>query len=109
MTNHPRGGAAVHVNPHPVKALGSDLREIGALSRVFARRRRDLGLTQRHVSEACGVSVQWLSEFENSKGDFGLVRVMRVAAVLGLSLAVHQRPVTDVDLVFEQTRAAPPQ
>ncbi len=95
----------MQMNPHPVEALGSDLRELGALSRAFARRRRDLGLTQRQVSDACGVSVQWLSEFENAKGDFGVIRVMRVAAVLGLSLAVHQRPVTDIDLVFEQMRA----
>ena len=95
---------AVPMNPHPVEALGSDLRELGALSRAFARRRRDLGFTQRQVSDACGVSVQWLSNFERAKGDFGVNRVMRVAAVLGLSLAVHQRPVTDVDLVLEQIR-----
>ena len=49
--------------------------------------------------------MQWLSEFENAKGDFGVTRVMRVAGVLGLSLAVHQRPVTDIDLVFEQLRS----
>ena len=95
----------MQANPHPVEALGSDLRELGALSRVFSRRRLELGLTQKQVSEACGVSVQWLSEFENAKGDFGLIRVMRVAAVLGLSMAVHQRPVTDIDLVFEQLGA----
>ena len=99
----------MQMNPHHIEALGSDLRELGALSRVFARRRRELGLTQRLVSDACGVSVQWLSEFENAKGDFGVIRVMRVAAVLGLSLAVHQRPVTDIDRVFEQTRAKQPQ
>ena len=95
----------MQANPHPVEVIGSDLRELGALSRVFLRRRRELGLTQRQVSDACGVSVQWLSEFENAKGDFGVVRVMRVAAVLGLSLAVHSRPVTDIDLVFEQLGA----
>ena len=54
------------------------------------------------------MSVQWLSEFENAKGDFGVVRLMRVAAVLGLSLAVHPRPVTDIDLVFEQLGAKGP-
>ena len=91
-------------NPHPVEALESDLRELGAVSRALARRRRDLGLTQRQVSDACGVSVQWLSEFENAKGDFGVVRTMRVAAALGVSLAVHERPVTDIDLALEQAR-----
>ena len=95
----------MQMNSHPIKALGSDLRELGALSRVLARRRRELGLTQRQVSDACGVSVQWLSEFENAKGDFGVIRLMRVAEVLDLSLAVHQRPTTDIDLVFERLRA----
>ena len=95
----------MQMNSHPIEALGSDLRELGVLSRVLARRRRELGLTQRQVSDACGVSVQWLSEFENAKGDFGVIRLMRVAAVLGLSLAVHQRPTTDIDLVFERLRA----
>ncbi|MXY11499.1 MAG: helix-turn-helix transcriptional regulator [Acidimicrobiaceae bacterium] len=95
----------MQANPHPVEALGSDLRESGALSRVFLRRRCELGLTQRQVADACEVSVQWLSEFENAKGDFGVVRLMRVAAALGLSLAVHPRPVTDIDLVFEQLGA----
>ena len=98
----------MQANPHPVEAFGSDLRELGALSRVFLRRRRELGLTQRQVADACGVSVQWLSGFENAKGDFGVVRLMRVAAVLGLSLAVHPRPVTDIDLMFEQLRAKGP-
>jgi len=98
-------GRQVQANPHPVEALGSDLRESGALSRVFLHRRRELGLTQKQVADAFGVSVQWLSEFENAKGDFGVVRLMRVAAVLGLSLAVHPRPVTDIDLVFEQLGA----
>ena len=51
------------------------------------------------------MSVQWLSEFENAKGDFGVIRVMRVAAALGVSLAVHPRPITDIDRVFEQLEA----
>lgn len=93
------------MNPHPVEAIGSDLREAGALSRVFLGRRRELGLTQRQVSDACGVSVAWLSDFENAKGDFGVSRLMRLAAVLDVSLAVHERPTTDIDLVFEQLRA----
>ena len=95
----------MQVNPHRIEVFGSDLRELGALSRVFLRRRRELGLTQRQVADAGEVSVQWLSEFENAKGDFGVIRLMRVAAVLGLSLAVHPRPVTDIDLVFEHLRA----
>ena len=57
---------------------------------------------------ACAdVSPQWLSGFENGKGSCGTHRVMRVAAVLGLSLAVHERPVTDMDRVFDAVGAEP--
>ncbi|MCY3849666.1 MAG: helix-turn-helix domain-containing protein [Acidimicrobiaceae bacterium] len=92
--------------PHPIEALGSDLREPATLSRVLAGRRRELGLTQQQVSDTAQVSVQWLSEFENAKGDFGLARVMRLTQALGLSLAVHKRPETDIDRVFRQLQAA---
>ena len=86
---------------YPIEVLDSDLRGAHALSRAFLVRRRHLGFTQEQVALAAGVSVQWLSAFENTKGDFGIGRIMRLAEVLGLSLAVHDRPKTDIDSVFE--------
>ena len=86
---------------YPIEVLDGDLRSMHALSRAFLARRRHLGLTQRQAAVAASVSVQWLSAFENAKGDFGLGRIMRLAEVLGLSLAVHERPRTDIDRVFE--------
>ena len=86
---------------HPIEALDSDLRSVHELSRAFRDRRRHLGLVQDQAALAAGVSVQWLSAFENAKGDFGIERIMRLAEALGLSLAVQERPKTDMDLVFE--------
>lgn len=100
--------AAVTSNrSYPIEVLDSDLRELHTLSRAFLSRRRHIGLPQAHVARSAGVSVQWLSAFENAKGDFGIERIMRVAEVLGLSLAVHDRPKTDIDIVFEELRGEP--
>ena len=87
--------------PYPIEVLDSDLRSPHEVSRALRAARRRLGLTQRQVARAAGVSVQWLSAFENTKGDFGLGRILRLAETLGVSLAVHDRPTTDLDRVFE--------
>jgi len=85
---------------HSIEVVASDLRTPPQLSRALRARRRALGLSQADVAELAGTSPQWLSGFENGKGSCGTHRVMRVAEVLGLSIALHDRPVTDVDRVF---------
>lgn len=85
---------------HSVEVVASDLRTPPQLSRAMRARRRALGLSQAHAAELAGVSPQWLSGFENGKGSCGTHRVMRLAEVLGLSVALHERPVTDLDRVF---------
>ena len=92
--------------PHSSQTLRDDIRSVDPMSRLFRSERLRLGLTQQEAARAAGVSVQWLSAFENAKGDFGLRRVLRLAGVLGLSLAVQSRPVTDIDLVFAQMTEA---
>ena len=85
---------------HTIGVIASDLRTAPQVSRVLRERRRVLGLTQQETAERAGVSQQWLSGFENGKGSCGTHRMMRLAGVLGLSIALHERPTTDVDLVF---------
>ena len=84
-----------------VEVLASDLRNQPQIGRVLRARRKALGITQQDTARLAGVSPQWLSGFENGKGSCGLRSVMRVADALGVSLAVHERPVTDVDRVLE--------
>ena len=95
------------VGAHVIDAIASDLRTAPHLSRVLRDRRRSRGLSQATTAARAGVSPQWLSGFENGKGSCGTHRVMRLAAVLGLSLAVHERPVTDMDRVFDTVGEGP--
>ena len=85
---------------HGIDVIASDLRTASHLSRVLRDRRRALGLSQAEAAGRAGVSPQWLSGFENGKGSSGTHRVMRLAEVLGVSFAVQERPVTDMDRVF---------
>ena len=86
---------------HQVEASYSDLRNQPQISRALKARRKALGMTQQETAQRANVSVQWLSGFENSKGSCGLRRVMRVVDVLGLSLALHIRPRTELDQIFD--------
>ena len=86
---------------HTLDALDWDLRTPPQVSRALKQRRREMGLTQVETARLAGVSQQWLSGFENGKGSCGTHRMMRLAGVLGLSLALHERPHTDIDRVFE--------
>ena len=85
---------------HTIDVIASDLRTAPHLSRALRDRRRALGLSQAAVAERASVSPQWLSGFENGKGSCGTHRAMRLAEALGLSVALHERPVTDMDRVF---------
>ena len=86
---------------HTLGVLNWDLRTPPQVSRALKERRKDLGMTQEETARQAGVSVQWLSGFENGKGSCGTHRMMRLAGVLGLSLALHERPRTDIDRVLE--------
>ena len=90
-----------NANGPTVEVLASDLRNQPQVGRVLRTRRKALGVTQQDAARLAGVSPQWLSGFENGKGSCGLRSVMRLADALGVSLAVHERPVTDVDRVLE--------
>lgn len=90
--------------PHQVEVVNSDLRNQPQISRAMRDRRVALGLTQQETARRAKVSVQWLSGFENSKGSCGLRRIMRVADVLGLSLALHDRPHTELDQIFNSIK-----
>ena len=90
---------------HGIDAIASDLRTAPHLSRVLRDRRRALGLCQAEAAGRASVSPQWLSAFECGKGSCGTHRVMHLAAVLGVSFAVHERPVTDMDRVFAAVAA----
>ena len=94
----------VPARTHQVEVVYSDLRNQPQISRAIRDRRVGLGMTQQETARRAKVSVQWLSGFENSKGSCGLRRIMRVADVLGLSFALHDRPHTELDQIFDSIK-----
>ena len=74
------------------EGLATGLRGVPALGRALRRRRKDIGLTQAECAAAAGVSVAWLSQFENGKATCEIGLVMDVAHALGVCFDL--RPVT---------------
>ena len=68
------------------------VRGVPALGRALRRRRRGIGLTQAECAAKAGVSVAWLSQFENGKATCEIGLVMDVAHALEVCLDL--RPVT---------------
>lgn len=93
--------------PSTVTPIAEDIRTPERLSRVLRAERRRLGLTQAETARRAGVSPQWLCEFETGRVAGGTDRVMRVLDVLGLSIALHPRPVTLADRVLHEATQAP--
>lgn len=91
----------------PTELIDYDVRTPRRLARALRDRRRRLGLTQAQAARQAGVSAQWLSEFETGRTPGGTDRVMALAAALGLSLAVHERPFTTVDAILAAHTAPP--
>ena len=88
------------MTPDTLDLIDHDVRTPGRLGRTLRDRRRRLGLTQADVARRAGVSPQWLSRFETNRVDGGIDRVMRLLAVLDLSVALHERPVTVSDQIL---------
>jgi transcriptional regulator with XRE-family HTH domain len=57
------------------------------LGRRLRQRRRLLDLTQREVSDACGLTFQQIQKYESGMVALSVARLLRLAAVLRLPLA----------------------
>lgn len=94
-------------DPTTADLIDFDVRTSRRLARSLRARRRSLGLTQTEAASRAGVSTQWLSEFESGRTPGGTDRVMALLTVLGLSLAVHERPYTTIDSILAAHTAQP--
>jgi y4mF family transcriptional regulator len=63
------------------KSLGSALR----------KRRKELGYTQRDLSEFTGLSISFLSDLERGKKTIELEKALFVTSILGLNLTLEPR------------------
>ena len=66
---------------YSVKDIGSQVRSA----------RKQAGLTQRELAEACGCGVRFISDFENGKPTVEMGRAIRVLNTLSLDVDVSPR------------------
>jgi transcriptional regulator with XRE-family HTH domain len=58
---------------------------------ALKKRRKDLGYTQRYISEFTGFSISFISDLENGKSTAELGKAIYLANMLGLDIAVNAR------------------
>ncbi|MCR5830634.1 MAG: helix-turn-helix domain-containing protein [Lachnospiraceae bacterium] len=59
--------------------------------RSLKMRRKELGYTQRYISEFTGFSISFISDLENGKSTAELGKAIYLANMLGLDIAVNAR------------------
>ncbi|MBO4266236.1 MAG: helix-turn-helix transcriptional regulator [Lachnospiraceae bacterium] len=58
---------------------------------TIRKRRKELGYTQRYISEFTGFSISFISDLENGKSTAELGKAIYLANMLGLDVAVDAR------------------
>ena len=62
--------------------------KIAALGSMMKRARKEQGLTQRQLAAATGVGVRFIREIEHGKETCQIGKVLEVASMLGMKVAV---------------------
>lgn len=58
---------------------------------ALRKRRKELGYTQRYISEFTGFSISFISDLENGKKTAELGKAIYLASMLGLDISVNAR------------------
>lgn len=58
---------------------------------VLKKRRKELGYTQRYISEFTGFSISFISDLENGKSTAELGKAIYLASMLGLDIVINAR------------------
>ena len=58
---------------------------------MIRKRRKQMGYTQKYISEFTGFSVSFLSDLENGKKTIELDKALTVANLLGLDVELNER------------------
>lgn len=58
---------------------------------AIKKRRKELGYTQRYISEFTGFSISFISDLENGKSTAELGKAMYLANMLGLDITISSR------------------
>ena len=62
-----------------------------SFGKAVRKRRKQLGYTQKYISEFMGISVSFLSDLENGKKTIELEKALAVASILGLDIELNER------------------
>ena len=68
--------------------LVNDVTDFG---KALKARRKELGYTQRHISEYTGFSISFISDLENGKSTAELGKAIYLANMLGMDVTVGAR------------------
>ncbi len=58
---------------------------------ALKKRRKELGYTQRYISEFTGFSISFISDLENGKSTAELGKAVYLANMLGLDISINAR------------------
>ena len=56
--------------------------------KILKKRRKELGYTQRYISEFTGFSISFISDLENGKSTAELGKAIYLANMLGLDISI---------------------
>ena len=59
--------------------------------KALKKRRKELGYTQRYISEFTGFSISFISDLENGKSTAELGKAIYLTNMLGLDITVNER------------------
>ena len=68
-----------------------NIKNTADFGKALKRRRKELGYTQRYISEYTGFSISFISDLENGKSTAELGKAIYLANMLGLDVAVNTR------------------
>ena len=67
------------------------VKDAADLGSVIRLRRKQLGLTQQELADACGCSIMYLSNLERGKETAELGIALRIVNLLGLDMTLSER------------------
>ena len=65
--------------------------DAGDFGKALKKRRKELGYTQRYLSEFTGFSISFISDLENGKSTAEIGKAFYLANMLGLDIAIDAR------------------
>ncbi len=66
--------------------ISMKIRSAEEFGKILRQRRKELGYTQKYLSDFCGFSISFISDLENGKPTVELGKTLYLANLLGLDI-----------------------